>query len=297
MDWDDLRFVLAVARAGSALRAARALAVNQTTVMRRIARIEADIGGDLFETRQSGQTLTPLGQSVAAAAQRIEAEVTALQGEISARARVLVGSIRFTSSDVFADRIVAPWLSTFRKQHPGVTVELVTDDRRLDISRGEADVALRASARPEGGGIVAQRLPDSAWAIYCGAAYARDHGVPTNANELNRHSIVSADGVRASLPPFRWLAGVAPRASIATRSNSLTALVSALRAGLGVGPLPCFVGDAEPELVRCFPPIRELDSEVWLIVREELKHTPHVRAFVDFLAAHLHGMQRQLAGV
>jgi DNA-binding transcriptional LysR family regulator len=297
MDWDDLRFVLAVARAGSALRAARALEVNQTTVMRRIARIEADIGAQLFESRQNGQRLTSLGQSVAAAAERIETEVTALQSAISAGQRVLAGSVRFTSSEVFASRIVAPCLRTFRKRHPDVTIELITADRRLDVSRGEADVALRAGLRPEGGGIVAQRLPDAAWALYCSPAYAQDHGVPTDPSELSGHAIVGAEGTMASVAAFLWLARVAPNANIGTRSNSLTNLVSALRAGLGVGLLPCFVGDAETELQRCFPPIRELDGELWLIVREALKQTPHVRAFVDFLAAHIQGMRKELAGM
>lgn len=287
MDWDDLRFVLAVARAGSALRAANALKVNQTTVMRRIAHIEADIGADLFEPKQSGQLLTPLGNVVAAAAEKMESEVVALQSAIAARQRVLSGSVRFTSSEAYASRIIAPCLNALRKQYPNITVELIIDDRRLDLSRGEADVALRASARPEGAGIVAQRLPDAHWAIYCSHAYAEEHGAPNGADDLNRHAIVGLEGAMANLPAFLWLKRVAPAARITARSNSLTNLASALKAGLGVGPLSCFIGDTEPELMRCFPPIPELDAEVWLIVREEIKHAPHVRAFVDFLAAHL----------
>jgi DNA-binding transcriptional LysR family regulator len=295
MDWDDLRFVLAVARAGSALRAARALGVNQTTVMRRIARIEAAIGADLFDSRQSGQALTALGQSVAASAERIEAEVAALRSAMSARQRELTGSVRFTSSEVFANRVVAPCLRTFRQQCPGIIVELITADRRLDLARSEADVALRAGSRPEGGGIVAQRLPDCGWALYCSHAYRNDHGTPAGPDELNGHSVVGPEGAMANLPAFQWLARTAPHASVGTRSNSLTNVVSALRAGLG-GVLPCFVGDAEPELMRCFPPVRELDSETWLIVREQVKQAPHVRAFADFLAAHLHGLKREFAG-
>jgi len=293
MDWDDLRFVLAVARAGSALRAARDLKVNQTTVMRRIAHIEADIGANLFEARQSGQTLTPLGQSVAAAAERIESEVVALQSTIAAQQRVLSGAVRFTSSEAYANRIVAPSLKTFRKQHPGITVELITEDRRLDLSRGEADVALRAGSRPEGGGIVAQRLPDAGWALYCSSGYAEDHGVPRSPSEIEAHAVVSLEGALANLPGFQWLTRVAPKASVSARSNSLTNLVSALKAGLGVGPLPCFIGDTEPDLMRCFPPIAELTAELWLIIREDVRQAAHIRAFVDFLAAHL---RSRLAG-
>ena len=287
MDWDDLRYVLAVARAGSALRAAHALKVNQTTVARRIAHMEAAVGAALFESKQNGQMLTPLGKNIAAAAERMESEVVALQSAIAAQQRMLSGSVRFTSSEGYASRVIAPCLIEFRKQYPHITVELFIDDRRLDIARGEADVAVRAGSKPEGAGIVAQRLPDAHWTVYCSRAYAEEHGVPARPDDLNKHAIVGLEGAMANLPAFLWLKQVAPDANISARSNSLTSLASALKAGLGVGPLSCFIGDTEPDLLRCFPPIRELDAEVWLIIREEIRHAPHVRAFVDFLAAHL----------
>jgi DNA-binding transcriptional LysR family regulator len=287
MDWDDLRFVLAVARAGSAHRAARDLKVNQTTVMRRIAHLEADIGASLFEAKQTGQTLTPLGQSVAAAAEKIESEVVALENTIAAQQRVLSGSVRFTSNESLTNRIVTPSLKIFRKQYPGITVELVTDDRRLDLARGEADVALRAGSRPEGSGIVAQRLPDTPWTVYCSRAYAEEHGAPANPDELKGHAIVSIEGPLTNLPAFVWFRQQALRSSIGTRSSSLTNLASAVKGGLGIAPLPCVIGDAEADLVRCFPPIAELTTELWLVIRADVRQAPHVRAFVDFLAAHM----------
>src|SRR5262245_53043777 len=116
MNWDDLRFVLAVARTGSALRAARTCKVNQTTVIRRIAHIEADIGPDLFESTQNGQALTPLGKIVAAAAEKIENEVLALQNAVAARQRILSGAVRCTSAELIANRIIAPCLPGFRKR-------------------------------------------------------------------------------------------------------------------------------------------------------------------------------------
>lgn len=289
LDWDDLRFVLAVARTGSALRAARALNVNQTTVTRRIAHIETVIGADLFESKQSGHVLTPLGRIVADSAERVEAEVLALRSAIDARQRMLSGSVRFTSSEVYANYVVAPFLRNFRQQYPSVTVELITDDRRLDVARGEADVALRASSRPEGAGIVAQRLPDAGWTAYCSRAYAEEHGVPCSAEAFAGHFVALVEGPMAGLAPFCWLTQVARNTSAAvnTRSNSLTNVLSAIKAGLSISMLPCFVGDRESDLVRCLPPVAELDGEVWLIVREDVKHAAHVRAFVDCLAAHM----------
>lgn len=295
-DWDDLRFVLAVARAGSALRAARILNVNQTTVTRRLAQIQQRIGAELFEVSQDGQVPTPLGRLVAVGAERVEREIAALQSAMDAQQRVLSGVVRFTSSEVYANWVVAPFLRRFREQHPGLTIELITDDRRLDIARGEADVALRASSRPEGGGIVAQRLPDAGWTAYCSRGYAEERGLPSEADGYAGHLLALVEGPMARLPTFAWLTGTAGAARIGTRSNSLTSLLSAVKAGLGVTMLPCFIGDAEEALVRCRPPVPELDAEVWLIVREEVRHARHVRAFVDALAEHMLAQRHRHTG-
>jgi DNA-binding transcriptional LysR family regulator len=287
VDWDDLRYVLAVARAGSALRAGRLLGVNQTTVLRRLDALECDLGSALFERGRGGQTLTAVGQLAVATAERMEREALALANALAAHQRSLTGSIRFTTSESLAGRLVAPCMLAFRKLHPDISIELITADERLDVARGEADVALRASSRPEGAGIVARRLPDASWTVYCSRSYAAERGAPKNRAEIPGHEIVGMDGRMAQLPGSVWLAQSAPDAVIRFRSNSLVNLVSNLKAGLGLGALPTVVGDAEPELMRCFPPPPELDSEMWLIVREELKGRPHVRAFTDFLARYI----------
>lgn len=296
-NWDDFRFVLAAARMGSALRAARALGVNQTTVVRRIAHLEETVGGALFERKQSGLQLTPLGQRIATTAERVEGEILALESAIHAEQRVLSGTIRFTCAEAFANAVVMPCLREFRGKYPHIIVDLIADDRRLDLARGEADVALRAHSRPEGAGIIARRLPPTAWSAYCSSAYAKEHGRPETAAALDGHLVVGMEGWMANLPFPLWLARMTPNSIVAARSNSLTNLVSALRAGLGVAMLPCFIGDAEPNLERCLPPVPELDSETWLILREDLKHTPHARAFADFVSAHIQGLRGQFAGV
>ena len=295
-DWDDLRFFLAVARSGSALRAAQALSVNQTTVMRRMDHIEAAAGAGLFERKRSGYRLTPLGERIAAAAARIEDEVKALESAIGAEQRALSGSVRVTASELMANFIVTRLLREFRRLHPGILVELIANDRRLDLARGEADVALRAGLRPEGAGIVARRLPDAAWSVYCSRSYAEEHGMPSTIEALDGHAVVAADGDIAKLSGPRLLARLTPSSRVSTRSNSLTNLLLALKAGLGIAPLPCIAGDADQDLVRCLPPIAELDSELWLIVREDVKSAPHVRAFAEFLADQIHGMRAELAG-
>lgn len=287
MDWNDLRYVLAVARAGSALRAAEALEVNQSTVLRRLEALEHQLGACLFERRRAGQTPTAAGRRAIQAAERMEQEAHGLVCALAAQRRSLAGSVRLTTSETLAARLVTPCLRSFQQRHPAISVELIAADERLDLARGEADAALRAGSRPEGPGLVAQRLPDCDWTVYCSRAYAAERAAPTCRSEIAGHDIVGMEGRGANLPGWRWLAASAPDAPIRFRSNSLTNLTLNLKAGLGLGALPTLVGDNEPELIRCFEPPPEIRSEIWLIVREELRVAPHVRAFTGFLADYI----------
>lgn len=287
VDWSDLRYVLAVARAGSALRAAQHLGVNQTTVLRRLEALETTLGLPLFERRRSGHKLTPAGEQVAAVAEKFEFEIQGLHSALGAQRRALSGAVRLTTSESLAARLIAPFLRSFRERHPDIAVELVVTDERLDLARGDADIAVRASSRPQGAGIVARRLPDAHWTIYCSRAYAAEKGMPKCREEIPNFDIVGMEGRMAQLEGWRWLAAAAAGAPIRCRCNSLTNLVSNLKGGLGLGALPTIVGDAEPDLVRCLPPPRELSSEMWLVVREEVRSHAHIRAFADHLAAYI----------
>ena len=295
MDWDDLRFVLEVTRTGAALTAARAMGVNQTTVIRRIARLEQRLGARLFERRPAGYAPTDLGREVSEIAARIEAEVAGLATALAARRRAVSGSVKLSAAESLANMLLAPLLQSFHRAYPEVRVELDASDQRVDVARGEADVALRAGSRPEGGGIVARRLPDNDWAVYCSRGYAQENGCPQHARDMAGHAILALDGRMAQVPAARWLRELVEEGAIRFRSNSLTNMVSNLRAGLGLGTLPCIIGDAEPDLVRCFPPPPELRSEMWLVVRAEVKSAPHVRVLADFLADYVLSQRGKLA--
>lgn len=287
MHWNDLLYVLAVVQTGSALRAAERLGVNQATVLRRLDAIEAVTGAQFFERNRSGLKPTEVGRLAADAAERIEQEIHAFERVLAARRRTLAGSVRLTTSVGLADRLVIPGMRSFQALYPSIAVELLIADERLDIARGEADVALRAGTGPEGGGIVARRLPDADWTVYCSRAYAAETGAPEDRAAIRGHAIVGLDGQMGRLPAWLWLKESAPDAVIRFRSNSLVNLVSNLKAGLGLGVLPAIIGDAEPELMRCFPPPPELRSELWLIVREAIKAQPQVRALTEFLASYI----------
>lgn len=290
MQWNDYLYVLAIVQTGSALRAAEKLGVNQATVLRRLDAIEAAAGTQFFERKRSGLKPTEIGRMAAEAAMRMEREAQAFENALAARRRTLAGSVRLTTSVGLADRLVIPGMRTFQALYPSIVVELLIADERLDIARGDADVALRAGSGPEGGGIVARRLPDADWTVYCSRGYAAERGAPEDRAAIRGHAIVGLDGQMGRLPAWLWLKESAPDAVIRFRSNSLVNLVSNLKAGLGLGVLPTMIGDAEADLVRCFTPPPDLRSELWLIVREEIKAQPHVRALTEFLASYIRGI-------
>ena len=253
-DWNDIRHFLAVARTGSTLGAARAVGVNQTTVARRVAALEAELGMKLFEKRQSGYVLTEAGAALRPTAERIELEALAFATQAGATQRRVSGVIRVTTNEGLANALMVPALREFRRLYPEVRVDLVVDERRLDLVRGAADVALRSGSRPTEAGLVGRRLPDLAWAAYCSRDYAERYGCPDSIESLNRHVVISAEGPIESLPGWVWLSKAAPDADIAARSSSVTNMHSAVKAGLGVTVLPCILADADPALIRCLGP-------------------------------------------
>jgi DNA-binding transcriptional LysR family regulator len=295
-DWNDLRFFLAVARTGSTLAASRALGVNQTTVARRIGALERAIGTKLFDKRQAGYALTETGLELRTTAERVEIEANAFAEQAGAMGRRITGVIRVTTNEGLANTVMAPALSAFRRLHPEVRVDLVVDERRLDLTRGAADVALRTGSRPTESGLVARRLTPMAWAAYCSRDYAERRGCPRAVETLRRHAVIGAEGSIAALPAWTWLREAAPQAEIVARSSSLTNLISAVKAGLGVTVLPCFLADSDADLVRCIGPISGVESDLWLVKREDARDVRRVRAFVDFLAAQVAAMRPLLAG-
>lgn len=294
-DWGDLRIFLAVARCGSTLAASRLLHINQTTAARRVAALEAALDVQLFDRLQSGYRLTEIGEAVRASAERVEAEAETLTRLIAQQSRNLAGVIRITTNESLANAFVTPWLGEFADIYPDIRLQMIVDDRRLDLTRGEADVALRAGSKPVDGALVVKKLSVVTWSLYCSKGYAARRGCPDSVEALDAHMIVGGEGTLANLPGMQWLAEKAPRATVVAHSNSMSNLLATVKAGLGVTTLPCIVGDPEPDLVRCLGDLPELDSEMYLVTRAEMKDLPRVRAFTDFLTARVAAVRHQLA--
>jgi DNA-binding transcriptional LysR family regulator len=295
-EWSDVKFFLATARSGSTLAAARVLGVNQTTVARRIAALEEALSVGLFERRQDGYRLTEVGASIHTQAELVAAEAEALERLIAQGRRDLSGVIRVTTVENLANTILTPLLSEFIELYPDIKVEVITAERRLDLMRGEADIAIRACHMPTERGITVRKLADDPWALFCCRAYASKRGIPKSADALDKHIVIAAEGPLAKLDPFLWLTKAAPSAKVRSVCNTVANAAAAIRAGHGVGPLPCSArGFDVPDLVECFalPPFK---IGYYLLTRTDMKDLPRVKAFTRFIVSRALTLKRVLEG-
>jgi DNA-binding transcriptional LysR family regulator len=286
-DWNDLKAFLAVARGGSTLAASKQLGVNQTTVARRIETLEHALGFKLFERGQTGSRLTEAGTNLIPEAENVERAAIRFANQAAGQLRGVSGALRLTTNELVANVMVIPALVEFRKLHPDVHVELVITDRTLDIAAGEADLAIRTSQQLEASDLVARKIGDHEIALYCSRDYAVRNGVPATLDDLKDHDLIDVSMEVGALPAATWMMRHSGGKAPVTRSNSMTSLVHAVKAGLGIGAIPCTIADPDRDLVRCTSPITEARASSWIVTRRELKDTPRVRAFIDFMAPHL----------
>jgi DNA-binding transcriptional LysR family regulator len=281
-DWNDLRYFVAVAREGSTLAAAKALGVSQPTVQRRLAALERQIGCQLVERLPTGYRLTELGKGLLPHAERVAQEVLAFARQLAARDEALAGTLRITCPEADLPRLLAAVFDRFQVKHPGVQLEFLVTDKALDLSKGEADIALRGGLLKDST-LIGRKLADALWLVYASPAYLKRHGVPKGVEDFNAHSIVIYAGPLAELGPGRWLKSTAPSAKIAAYSNSVSGALAAARSGLGLAMLPALVGSAEPELLCVWRPRPQVAEPFTVLVHPDLRNVPRVRAMLDFL--------------
>jgi DNA-binding transcriptional LysR family regulator len=284
--------MLAVQRTGSLSAAGRQLGVNQSTVGRRLRALDEALGIKAFLQTADGFVLSPAGERLLSHAGRMEDDAFALERAASGAEEGLTGPVCITGPDALSARVLAPLIVELHGRLPGIDFELLADNRTLSLSRREADMAVR-TVRPREAAVVMRRLAGFASAVYASRAYVDRHGMPRE-QELGRHPFVGVED--AAWEENRWLARVAPRARVLFKTNSTLSQVVPTVQGLGLGILPCYVADPEPELVRVVPPERCVTRELWLVLHRDLLHTPRVRACADFFFQALSGKAAAFEG-
>ncbi len=282
LEWDDLRFFLAVHRARSHAGAARLLKVAPTTIGRRLAALEEAVGARLFARTPDGLAATAAAQALLARAERIEAEALEAERELAGADARPAGTVRVTCGDGFATYVLVPALPAFLAAYPELSVEVRADVRALDLTRGEADVALR-NFRPRERSLVAHKLGLERQGLYASAVYLARHGIPRSARELSGHDVVLYDRELDRMRTQVWLRQAAPGARAGIRCSTTTLVHAACAAGGGIALLSVGFARADPRLQRILPQLAPPPLELWAVTHGDLRASARVTAVLRWL--------------
>ncbi|MDX9998392.1 MAG: LysR family transcriptional regulator [Phenylobacterium sp.] len=284
MDWEDLRYFLAVAKARTATGAARELKASPSTVIKRVSDLERSLGQLLFDRSREGYALTAFGQAILQRALPLEAAAHDIARFAEGAPTAPSGLVRVSTTESLASGWLAPRLAAFHRQHPAIQIEIFAGAEVVSLGRREADVALRL-ARPEGGDLRARRVGEVAFAGYRLRGADVDPGAWIAFHEQPARTAI------ARLAETR-LGGRAP----VLRAGDFATHQAAARSGLACAVLPCFLGDPDPLLERVEPGDPQLSLGLWLVVHRDLRSAPRVQAVLDFLADQAQVSRRLLAG-
>jgi DNA-binding transcriptional LysR family regulator len=268
LDWDDLRYVLAVADAGSLASAARGLGVNHTTVLRRIGAFEQRLGLRLFESLPTGYVLTAGGEELIAAARHIDDAVSDLERRLAGQDLRLSGIVRVTTTDTLMASILPGILAEFRAAHPGIQIEVALSNLMFNLSKRDADVAIRPAKDPPET-LIGRRIANVAFAIYASPRYLATH----RHDDLAAHQWVGPDDSLAATSVAQWMRSELPESAVALRADSLLGVRQSAQAGLGLAALPCYLGDTSPDLACVHGPIAAMETSLWILTHEDLRQT------------------------
>lgn len=275
MDWEDLRHFVAVARAGTLSGAARSLKVDHATVSRRLAALEADVGVTLVDRLPRACRLTHIGRSVLERAMDMEAATDAISRIAKAASMPLVAKVTLSAPPVLVAHLLARHLAEFRTSFPNIRLSLAAQAQQVSLSRREADVALRLT-RPQEAGSVARRIGTMPFAFYAHREYSA-------LDAPDRWQFIGYDQSFAEMPQQKWLLANARQRPVVCELNDISGHLIAAQAKAGVAGLPCFLGDAHPELKRLEDGEPGFSREIWLVAHKDLRNMPSVRAVMEFV--------------
>lgn len=280
--WELYRSFLAVMREGSLSAAARTLGMTQPSLGRHVRQLETALGVALFTRSPQGLTPTDLGHELVAHAQAMSAASAALRRTASGSLDEVRGVVRITCSEVIGAEVLPPMLAAFRRQHPGIVIELSLSNRFEDLLRKDADIAVRM-LRPTQGALVARRIGRIPLGLHAHRSYLKTHGRPQTLADLSQHAIIGYDH---ETPALRAIRNKLPfgREDFALRSDSDLAQLAAIRAGVGIGVCQCAIAQRDRALEHLLPKAFVLDLDTWLVMHEDLKATRRVRLLFDHLA-------------
>lgn len=291
IDWDDVRYFLAVARGGSVRAAARGLAVNHATVLRRISQLEERLGTQMFEKLPAGYRLTSAGEDVLELATQMETSSHQLETRVLGRDQSVRGLLRVTLTPILATHLLMPDFADFARLYPDIEMEILSSGELANLTNREADVAIR---------VVYDRktLPLNLYGlkgpeVFGGVYVSRDRlaAWQSGAGEPLRWIVIAAHGV-----PDWASEGAVRTTGVPFKVTDAAAEIAALRQGLGIATLPCFVGDADPHLQRVPGADLHIYGTLWILTQGETRKTKRVRLFTEFISKRIAAYGQRLVG-
>lgn len=274
-DWENLRHFLAIGRIGTLSGAARTLQVDHATVSRRLAALESELQATLVERLPRACRLTPTGQHIFEVAQGMEESAYAIERLVQAARTPLSGNVSISAPPVLVAHLLARHLGDFRVSHPAIQLSVSARPQQVSLSRREADIALRL-VRPKEAANVARRIGRMHFGLYASRGYV-------HARRPRDWEFIAYDAQFADMPQQKWLLGLAAGRPVACELSDISGHLAAARAGAGVAGLPCFLGDADPGLLRLEPDSEPFSRDLWLVMHRDLRRNASMRAVWDFL--------------
>jgi len=276
IDWNDIHQFLAIASAGSAIKAATELGINHTTVYRRMAGLERKIGKKLFERSSTGWLITPLGERILAYAESMAEDANAIERKILSDTQDLSGTLRITVGESCTDSILMPVIRQFSARYPEVQLEVITSTDELDLAAREADIALRATDNPPEN-LVGRRIGAIAYAVYGNQELLQT--ISSNPDQDVPCITWLGDGYTRPA----WIKNHFLQSRKVYRATSTQTMLSMVRAGIGIAKMSCMLCDPDPMLERIPMASCEPGPALWILSHVDLRTTARVRIFRDFL--------------
>jgi DNA-binding transcriptional LysR family regulator len=279
LSWDDFRYVKAIADSRSLAGAAEMLGVNHSTVFRRLGQIEQHLGSRLFERGRGGYALTACGEQMVELAGRMGEDILVFERRVTGQDLRPSGELRVTASDTILLHLLTDVLIGFRRAYPEIVLDVVVSNQRLNLSKRDADVALRATYHnPDP--LAGRKVARIAWAVF------GPHDLAAKPFDLaidgKRHDWIAFVDSSSIAKAVKWLKDHVDERRIVYKVNTMMGLAEAAAGGMGIAVLPCYVGAAVPGLAQLSPPLPELEGELWLMTHPDLRNTARVRAFLDY---------------
>ncbi|MBW7470795.1 LysR family transcriptional regulator [Marinobacter sp. F4218] len=278
--WDDLQIVWAIADTGTLSGAGRRLGISHATVFRRLTDMEERLGVALFERSRTGYSPSPAGEDLAAVANRVETDIVAAERRLAGKDLKLSGSIRVTTTDTLFTGLLAPIFSDFRSNYPEISLEVVISNQIHSLSKREADIAIRPTRNPPET-LIGRRVGDIALAVYGQRVKWQTERRPLSITDLSEQPWVGPDVHMGDTTLEKWMSEGGRAAQCHYRVDTMHGMQVAARGGSGITVLPCYLGDADPQLVRLSEPVPALTTELWILTHPDLRHVTRIRRFMD----------------